>query len=177
MVGSIICGVDGSKSAKGAARVARALAGELGLGVTFVRVVGRNTSDAKVSAIAERLERLSGEANDLDCGATWLVEVGDPAETLVAAAEAVEAALIVVGSTGPRSSLSESISADVARRASCPVLVVPPKADGRFEVGVERQSAGLELHRRTVRFPDGGRGTQIAVDIVGHGVGAEPRGG
>ena len=30
MAGSIICGVDDSQSAKGAARVARALAGELG---------------------------------------------------------------------------------------------------------------------------------------------------
>jgi hypothetical protein len=33
MAGSIICGVDDSEAAKGAARVARELAGELGLGL------------------------------------------------------------------------------------------------------------------------------------------------
>jgi nucleotide-binding universal stress UspA family protein len=126
MGGPIICGVDDSESAKRAARVARALAGELGLGLTYVRVVDRNAPDAEVSAIAERLERLSAGANDLDCGAAWLVEAGHPADRLVAVAEAAEAELIVVGSTGRRSPLPRSISADVSRLAPCPVVVVPP---------------------------------------------------
>ena len=63
MAGSIICGVDDSASAKGAARVARALAGELGLGLVFVRVVEPDAPDAKVSAIAGRLERLRAGAS------------------------------------------------------------------------------------------------------------------
>jgi hypothetical protein len=37
--------------------------------------------------------------------------------------------MIVVGSTGPRSSLLGSISAEVSRRAPCPVVVVPHGAD------------------------------------------------
>jgi hypothetical protein len=37
--------------------------------------------------------------------------------------------LIVLGSTGPRSSLLGSVSAEVSRRAPCPVVVVPPGAD------------------------------------------------
>lgn len=148
MAGSIICGVDDSASAKGAARVARALAAELGLALVFVRVVEHDASEEKVTAIAERLELLSAGANDVDCGASWLVEAGHPADRLVAVAEAAAAALIVVGSTGPRSSLLGSVSAQVSRRAPCPVLVVPPGAEARVnghnrELVPERESAGI----------------------------------
>jgi len=125
----IICGVDDSESAKGAARVARALSSELGVGVVFVRAIDRKAADGDVTAITERLERLSASVNDADSGAAWSVEVGHPADALVAAAKKAQAAMIVVGSTGPRSSLLGSISADVSRRAPCPVVVVPPGAD------------------------------------------------
>jgi Universal stress protein family len=37
--------------------------------------------------------------------------------------------MVVVGSTGPRSPLLGSVSAEVSRRAPCPVVVVPPGAD------------------------------------------------
>ena len=129
MTGSIICGLDDSASAKGAARIARGLAARLGLRLVFVRVVEDGSSDEKISAIAARLHRLAESATEVDCGAHWLVDVGHPADRLVAAAEEENAALIVVGSTGPRSSLLGSISADVSRRAPCPVVVVAPGAD------------------------------------------------
>jgi nucleotide-binding universal stress UspA family protein len=129
MNGAIICGVDDSDSAKGAARVARTLGCELGLSVVFVRAVDDDAADKDVSAIAKRLERLSGGVNEVDCGASWSVEVGHPADALVGAANKARAAMIVVGSTGPRSSLLGSVSADVSRRAPCPVVVVPPDAD------------------------------------------------
>ena len=164
MAGSIICGVDDSESAKGAARVARALAGELGRGLVFVRVVEPDAPDAKVSAIAERLERLSAGASDVDCGAGWLVEAGHPADRLVAAAGKADASMIVVGSTGPRSSLLGSISAAVSRRAPCPVVVVPPGADARRDGrpgGNERDVAG-----GIVRFGLGGGGTDVTGGIA-----------
>lgn len=129
MVGSIICGVDDSESAKGAARVARGLSAQLGLRLVFVRVVEAGSANEQISAIAERLERLSGCTPEVDCGADWLVEVGHPADRLVAAAADEHASLIVVGSTGPRSSLLGSVPAEVSRRAQCPVVVVPPGAD------------------------------------------------
>ena len=69
----------------------------------------------------------------MDCSAGWLVDIGHPAERLVAAATAKKASMIVVGSTGPRSSLLGSISADVSRRAPCPVVVVPPGAGAELE--------------------------------------------
>ena len=129
MTGSIICGVDGSESAKGAARVARGLSAQLGARLVFVRVVDSASADGEVRVAAARLRQLAECATDLDCGARWLVEVGHPADRLVAVAEKEGASLIVVGSTGPRSSLLGSISADVSRRAPCPVVVVAPGAD------------------------------------------------
>jgi nucleotide-binding universal stress UspA family protein len=129
MAGSIICGIDDSESAKGAARVARALSSKLGCGLVFVRVVENGAPKKEIGRVAERLERISGDATEVDCGADWRVEVGHPADRLVAAAAADNAAMIVVGSTGPRSSLLSSVSAEVSRRASCPVVVVPPEAD------------------------------------------------
>ena len=52
--------------------------------------------------------------------------------------------MIVVGSTGPRSSLLGSVSAEVSRRAPCPVVVVPPRADanGRRDRQRETEFAG-----------------------------------
>jgi nucleotide-binding universal stress UspA family protein len=129
MTGTIVCGVDGSESAKGAARVARRLSAQLGSRLVFVRVVEGASPDREISVAAARLQQLADCATDADCGAQWLVEVGHPADRLVAVAEKEAASLIVVGSTGPRSSLLGSISADVSRRAQCPVVVVAPDAD------------------------------------------------
>ena len=133
MNGPIICGVDDSESAKGAARVARALGGELGLDVVFVRAVEADVTDAKISAIAERLAYLSANANGADSGAAWIVEGGHPVDVLLGAAKMTQASMIVVGSTGPRSSLLGSVSADVSRRAPCPVVVIAPGADARVD--------------------------------------------
>jgi nucleotide-binding universal stress UspA family protein len=130
MDGSIICGVDTSESAKGAARTARDLGTLLGLPLVFVRVVEGAAGDEELAAAAERLQALKELAAPVDCGASWRVESGHPADRLVAVAEAERASLIVVGSHGTRSSLLGSISAEVSRRAPCPVVVVPPGAAG-----------------------------------------------
>jgi nucleotide-binding universal stress UspA family protein len=64
-------------------------------------------------------------------GAVLCTERGDPAERLVAVAEDKEAALIVVGSRRRgllASLLLGSVSATVARRAPCPVVIVPEDA-------------------------------------------------
>jgi nucleotide-binding universal stress UspA family protein len=129
MTGSIVCGVDDSESAKGAARVARGLSAQLGSRLVFVSVLDDGSSEGEIGAVAARLHRLAESATELDCGAHWLVEFGHPADRLLAVAEKEAASLIVVGSTGPRSSLLGSISAGVSRRAPCPVVVVAPGAD------------------------------------------------
>jgi nucleotide-binding universal stress UspA family protein len=165
MIGSIICGVDGSASAQSAARVARGLSGRLGLSLVFVRVVDEGAGEAKINMIVEGLERLTSAAGDADSGARWLVEVGHPADRLVAAAADADARMIVVGSHGPRSSLLGSVSADVSRRAPCPVVVVPPGAEDRLND--KRGLPGSNVHSDLgvgdaggiVRFGHEARGT------------------
>ncbi len=152
MAGSIICGIDDSESATGAARVARALSSKLGRGLVFVRVVEDGAPKRKISGVAQRLERISGDATEVDCGADWLVEVGDPADRLVAAAAAENATMIVVGSSGPRSSLLGSISAEVSRRAPCPVVVVPPGADASSASGGRAREGETQFGGGIVRF-------------------------
>jgi nucleotide-binding universal stress UspA family protein len=129
MTGSIVCGVGGSESGKRAVRLARSLSSELGFRLVFVRVVEPGSPHEKISAVAERLGRLSECTTEVDCGAGWLVDVGHPADRLVAAAVDESASFIVVGSGGPHSSSPGSILAEVSRRAPCPVVVVPPGAD------------------------------------------------
>ena len=174
MNGTIICGVDDSESAKGAARVARLLSSELGLGVVFVHAVERKAGHEDVDAAAERLERLSAGVNAADRGAGWSVEVGHPADALVAAAKKAQATMIVVGSTGPRSSLLGSVSADVSRRAPCPVVVVPP---GASAVAGDHPNGGLSPRRRTspgdiARFGLGAGGTDLAGGVARFGLGS-----
>jgi nucleotide-binding universal stress UspA family protein len=180
MTGSIVCGVDDSESARGAARVARRLSAQLGSRLVFVRVVDDGSSDGEISAVAARLQQLAERATEVDCGAHWLVEVGHPADRLVAVAKKEAASLIVVGSTGPRSSLLGSISADVSRRAPCPVVVVAPGADrsltngsGRANVSGRTSFPGL--------FDDGYTGAAAGVDAAwgpspanGDGAGGDP---
>ena len=113
MPDSIICGVDDSESAKGAVRVARELSARLRLPLLFMRVVDDASSEEKIATVAARLHELADDATEVDCGVHWIVDVGHPADRLVAIAEEETAALIVVGSNGPRSSLLGSISADV----------------------------------------------------------------
>jgi nucleotide-binding universal stress UspA family protein len=175
MAGSIICGVDDSESAKGAARVARALAVELGLRLVILRVVEAEAPAAKMNAIAGRLEQLSTGASDVDCGAAWPVEAGHPADCLVKAATKADASMIVVGSTGPRSSLLGSISADVSRRASCPVVVVLPSSDARVNGHHNgRESAGDDgdLVGGIARFGLGFGGTDFVGGITRFGLGS-----
>jgi nucleotide-binding universal stress UspA family protein len=181
MTGSIVCGVDESESAKGAARVARELSAKLRLRLVFVRVVEDATVDEKIAAVAARLHHLADSATEVDCGAHWLVDVGHAADRLVAVAEEENAALIVVGSTGPRSSLLGSVSADVSRRALCPVVVVAPGADrslahghdahrtgfpGLFDDGYTEVAGGIRLGRNG-REPGAAKDDPDARDFAG----------
>ncbi len=178
MNGPIICGVDDSDSARGAARVARALSSELRRGVIFVRAVDRRDDDAGVTEFAERLERLSAAVNEADCGATWSVEVGHPADALVTAARRAQAAMIVVGSTGPRSSLLGSVSADVSRRAPCPVVVVPPGADATVDEHTNGggSPAARDFAGGSARLRIGDGGTDFAGGIARFGLGSSEEG-
>jgi nucleotide-binding universal stress UspA family protein len=65
---------------------------------------------------------------------TAVVEDGDPRQLLLRLAE--QASLVVMGSRGRgpfRSLLLGSVTAAVAGRASCPVVVIPPNDDSDGE--------------------------------------------
>ena len=131
MTGSVICGVDDSAAAVDAAVVARELAERLELPLQLVHVA----RDAETGeAMRPVLERLGGPA-------AWSIEHGHPADRLVELAAEHGAALLVLGCHGARSSLLGSISADVSRRAACPVVVVPPGA--RMDVASTQRPAGF----------------------------------
>lgn len=127
MAGSIICGADTSQPARAAEQVARGLSAQLGLPLVFVYVVGETGHPDAISAAEDHLKRLTA-TDGPETNSSWKVDVGHPADCLVELAEQEEASLIIVGSHGSRVSLLGSISADVSRRAPCPVVVVPPGA-------------------------------------------------
>ena len=73
MAGLIICGVDDSESAKGAARVARGLSSKLGLGLVFLRVVESGASEEggqrhhRTARACLRCRERSGQRRPLAC--------------------------------------------------------------------------------------------------------------
>ncbi len=117
---AVVCGVDGKQHSEAAVQLADALAHELDLPLVFAHVI-----DGGESEVALRRVRQAAEAAAPDAFATWVVQTGHPVDQLVSIAEEWQAAFLVVGSHGPRSSLLGSVSAGVSRRASCAVVVVP----------------------------------------------------
>ena len=133
MKGPVICGVDDS-SALGAVEVARDLAERYELPLVYVHVVNRGEGGEEAGGLIQG----TGAPNHTEV----VIEYGHPADRLVTLAETRRASFVVLGNHGPRSSLLGSISADVARRATCPVVVVPataeaPRAQSAAEPGVE----------------------------------------
>jgi nucleotide-binding universal stress UspA family protein len=123
----VICGVDewDSKSGSaGAVHLARQLARRFGRPLLLVTIIRPDTDEPTREAVEALLRHTIETSTDVE--ASWTVEEGHPADRLIALAREREASFLVLGNHGPRSSLVDSISADVARRAPCPVVVVPP---------------------------------------------------
>jgi nucleotide-binding universal stress UspA family protein len=117
---SILVGFDGSDAACRALDAAVRL---VGYGSTLAVVsVGREGRPVPRRPLAEARDRLLAK----QVQASYLEQVGDPAEQLVETARELDVDLVVVGRR--RSSLQRlvlgSVSAKVVRRAPCDVLVV-----------------------------------------------------
>lgn len=136
----IICGVDDSEGARRAVQVAADLARRLDARLTLLQVSevttpppGSALSYGKLQeqalAHGRRLLEKLAEEQQLD-GADDEVALGDPARTLIETAGARGADLLVVGTRG-RGALTAavlgSVSSEVAGKAPCPVVVVPPR--------------------------------------------------
>lgn len=134
MDGPVICGIEDANGAA-VADVARGLAERYEVPLLYVHVLDDN---AEIEQAARMLHETSAGIGEL------AIERGHhPADWLVEVADRRDASFLVVGNHGPRSPLLGSISADVSRRAPCPVIVVPPTAEspepeaGDDEVEVE----------------------------------------
>jgi nucleotide-binding universal stress UspA family protein len=145
-VGPIVCCVDDSGGARAALRAAHRLAEALGLELVLLHVEptanvpGVSAAPAaherllaeeirEANALLERLVREDGLE-----GVRRRVEVGRAAGSIVAVCEEEDAELVVLGShgrRGVRAAVLGSVSAEVAAKAPCPCVIVPPAAAER----------------------------------------------
>jgi nucleotide-binding universal stress UspA family protein len=143
-----VCGVDGSRQSCRAAVTALSLADRVGADLVLVHVLPPRPSMTLASvpvgahpvtaAQMRQLDRLDAEGAFAavepqipSARAERRIERGDAVERLSAIASELRASLLVVGSRG-RGPLSGavlgSVSAELARRGPCPVVIVPPGA-------------------------------------------------
>lgn len=129
----IVVGVDGSETAKRAARRAATLASASGVGLHLVTTVRKSAKTVRGSAESWQIDSLSeGEQLlaslrvSLPCGTiTTSVQHGDAAEVLCGEAERLDASMIVVGNRRVQgvSRVLGAIATQVARHAPCDVLI------------------------------------------------------
>jgi nucleotide-binding universal stress UspA family protein len=139
----LICGIDGSRGAREAARCAKETADRLAAGLELVHVTqvpivagaggvphAREwLRESAVSDARDLLTRVAAEAGCLD--AERRVEIGEPVRRLIAVAQERDALMLVVGSRGRsalRAVLFGSVSLGLCRRSPRPVLLIPPDA-------------------------------------------------
>ncbi len=143
----LVCCVDDSDGARAGLAVASRLANALGFELLVLHVEPA-TELPGVSAAAGGQARLREEELDdarrlldelareagLGADVTLHAEIGDPVERILAACADESVQLVVLGSHGRRgvkAALLGSVSRDVAARAPCPCLIVPPQAADR----------------------------------------------
>ncbi len=122
---TIVCGVDGSPSARAAVRVAASVAAALGARLVTVHVLDR-LSDAGPTAERVAANVLYDEAPDAQAEARG--EVGDVAERLAAVARDEGALMIVLGARSrgrSRTSLRARCAAELSELTDVPVLIAP----------------------------------------------------
>jgi nucleotide-binding universal stress UspA family protein len=144
MSAGIVCCVDGSAESHDAVRVARALADRLGLELVLLNVApspaqpgvsaarhGRERLIEEERADAEQLLAEAARAVGLPETVERRIEFGDAAQRVLAVCEEERAEMVVLGSRGRgglQRALLGSVSADIAGKAPCLVVVVPPGA-------------------------------------------------
>ncbi len=134
----ILLAIDQMGSSDGAADEAIRRASEVGAQLVVLSVVeSRNLSlpGGRVRRVDQERDRLASgaqaivrRAREAGVRATYLIWEGDPAESIIEASIAEGADVIMLGSR-PRTNLRRlilgSVSSEVAKRATCEVVVVP----------------------------------------------------
>jgi len=124
---TILLATDASTASVAAEDHAIELAARLGVRLVVLSVVAAAPSQREARQLA--VERVVQRARGADADASGLTWSGDAGESIVEAAEAEAADLIVVG-THARGAVGRlflgSVSDHVVRHARCPVMVVRP---------------------------------------------------
>jgi nucleotide-binding universal stress UspA family protein len=138
----ILLATDGSPASEPASEQAIDLATQVQARLLVVSVLSTASRPSEAPAdvaVADSRDSLTTKAQGIvqrakaaGADATFLVWEGDPGEAIVAAADAENADLIIVGSHG-RSGVSRfligSVSDFVVRHAHCPVMVIRGKSE------------------------------------------------
>jgi nucleotide-binding universal stress UspA family protein len=143
MPGPIVCGIDSSPGAGGAARVAAALARELDCRLVLAHVAGESSTflpgdrrlwkrPRRQAAVRERLAQMASMVADLEPSVA--VSFGEPAQRLVTVCDEQDAELLVVPPRLRRGldRFRPSVCARLMTRTPCPLLLVPEGAARRF---------------------------------------------
>jgi nucleotide-binding universal stress UspA family protein len=157
-VGPIVCGVT-EPTGGAVARLAALLSERLGLPLALVHVLAPPAA-VRASALPHAYVRLAadyrsgtrmlmsvaGELGLDESVETW-IEIGPAAARLVAVAKAEHAEMIVLGRHDRgvlEAALVGSVSAEVARRAPCPVMIVLPSIAEEATAVLEQASLAIE---------------------------------
>lgn len=147
MFKKIVWATDGSKNADQALAVAKSLASEAAAALTIVHVVQKiaTSGDAALAWYADeelvkaKVDKIASELTNegLNASVKVVKHVGpQPAREIAEVARETGADLIVVGTHGHGAIpgiLLGSVTQRLLHYASCPVLVVPPAAQGARE--------------------------------------------
>lgn len=135
----IVVGVDGSESARRAARKAAEMASARGVGLHLVTTVPRSAANVRAGGDRWHIDSLGAGEQILRSMAlelpvddvTTSVQFGDAADVLCAEADRLDALLIVVGNRRVQSAarILGTVASHVMRHANCDVLVVNTTAD------------------------------------------------
>lgn len=152
MNGPVICGIEDA-TGRGVADVARELAERYESPLLYVHVLDH---EGEMEPAVRMLRNTASGSAEL------AIEKGHhPADRLVELAEQRGASFLVVGNHGPRSSALGSISADVSRRAPCPVIVVSPAAEAEAPRSEDHRDEP-EVEGGIVRFRVGATVRKVA---------------
>lgn len=155
----ILCPTDLSDASIHAADQARVLAGYYAARITALHVltpmtlaVSGATTSAEEASEVERLRRETTvrftAATATGIGIDTAVLIGQPAEVILERAASLPADLIVMGTHGTsgfQHLVLGSVAEKVLRRAACPVLTVPPRAQATSELPFKRLLCAVDF--------------------------------
>lgn len=181
MTDRLVCAVDCTPSSRGAVCAAIATAEALGMRVVLVHVAEPDgeSHEELVGRASTALERLLAGL-PLPDDAVRRVEVGDPADQVIAAAADEEAALVLTGtrsSGGRAKALFGSVASEIVERSPVPVVAVPeaccdsalggePPVARSVIVGIDGAERGREAARVAGAFARRARAEVVLAHVV-----------